>query len=168
MRRRPTAAVLLLLLLTACSAGTDADTATTTRPQGSAPAQTLAAPQDIEAAGAKALRDLGAADRLVMAAGSTWVAGLGDGRNQIGRLHGQTGKRLAKVTVPAPVCMGMDVGYGSVWAASCAPASVTRINPRTAKVEAKIPIETASLAPESSLAAAEGSVWVLTLDEPPR
>jgi hypothetical protein len=42
-----------------------------------------------------------------MAAGSPRVSGLGDGRNQIGRLHDRTGKLINTVTVPAPVCMGI-------------------------------------------------------------
>ena len=166
-RRLTIAAIVLSLLAAACSGGADRRDDTPTRPATPSPAVALA-PQDIEAAGATALRDLGAADRLAMAGGSAWVSGLGDGRDQVGRLHRQTGQVQATVTVPAPVCMGMDVGYGSLWAASCAPATITRINPKTAKVQARIPIDTASLAPESSLAAAEGAVWALTLDEPPQ
>jgi hypothetical protein len=120
---------------------------------------------------------MGAADWLVVAAGSAWVAGLGDDGEQVGQLHGQTGKVLNTVTVPSPVCMGMDVGYGSVWAATCAPASVTRIDPKTAKVQARITMDTDVLAkvvatiqvsagPISGgdIAVGGGSVWARATD----
>jgi hypothetical protein len=164
LRRLTIAAIVVSLLAAACSGGTDDGNDPATQPGASSQAEQLTAPQDIEAAGAKALHDLGAADWLAMAAGSAWVSGLGDGRNEIGRLQGQTGKLLNKVTVPAPVCMGMDVGYGSVWAATCAPATVTRINAKTGKVQARVAVDAAGLVTESSLAAGEGGVWVLADD----
>jgi virginiamycin B lyase len=159
---------LTLLLITACSGGADTDTTTATQPGTSSPAAELPAPEDIEAAGAKRLSDMGAADWMVMAAGSAWVSGLGDLLNEVGRLDGQTGKILKSVEMPGQVCMGMDVGYGSVWAASCTPPAVTRINAKTAAVQAKITIAAGGLPPESSLAAGEGAVWVLTDDPTPQ
>jgi hypothetical protein len=70
MRRLRTAAILLVLLTAACSGGTGSGSDPATQPAPASPTGQLAAPQDIEAAGATALHDLGAVDWLVMAGGS--------------------------------------------------------------------------------------------------
>jgi hypothetical protein len=157
-----TAMVLSLLRVAACS-GRARTAGTTDRETTPSPAKaSLPAPRDINAAGAKRLPDLGGADWLALAAGSAWVAGLGDGSNEVRRLDGRTGKLRGSVRVPGQVCMSMDVGFGSVWAASCGPPVVTRINPKAASVQASIAVDVGSLHNESSVAAGEGGVWVLT------
>jgi virginiamycin B lyase len=161
VRRLSITAIVLSLLVAACSGGAGtagkADSQTTPPPKA-----VLPPPRDINAAGAKRLPDLGAADWLALAAGSAWVAGLGDGSNEVGRLDGRTGKLRGSVKVPGQICMSMDIGFGSVWAASCGPPVVTRINPKTASVQASIAVNVDSLQNESSVAAGEGGVWVLT------
>jgi hypothetical protein len=157
MRRLRTVAILFVLLTAACSGGADNGNDAPT-----SPTKQLAAPQDVEAAGAKRLSDMGAADWLVVAAGVG--LGLRPGRWQAGRPAPRSNRQAPQHRHgPGAGLHGMDVGYGSVWAATCAPATVTRINAKTGKVQARIPIDTGVLAHESSLAAGEGGVWVLNL-----
>ena len=61
------------------------------------------------------------------------------------------------------VCMAMDHGFESVWAASCSyeSPSVLRIDTTTGLTTAEIPMP-ARLPAESSIGAGEGAVWVLT------
>ena len=115
--------------------------------------------QPIESAGAVAIGDLGQPDWLVVAGGSAWAAGVGTG---VGRLDGKTGKLLGSVAVPGGVCLAMDVGFDAVWVGSCGQPTMTRINPKTGKVVASIPLKVTDLREESSVAAGEGAVWVLS------
>lgn len=133
-----------------------------------APSPTVALPaaEDIEAAGATRIGDLGQPDWLILAGGSAWAAGVGAG---LGQLDGTTGKLLGSIPVSG-ICLAMDVGFDAVWVGSCGDApTITRIDPRTAKIVATIPLAAGSdLREESSLAAGEGGVWALTGDPKPK
>ncbi len=113
----------------------------------------------IEAAGATRIGDLGQPDWLQVAGGSTWAAGVGDG---VGRLDGKTGKSLGSVAVPGVVCLGMDVGFESLWVPSCGVPTLTRIDPKSGRILASIPLAVEDLREESSIGAGEGGVWVLS------
>lgn len=175
MRRATLASIGLAAIVAACGGG-----AATSGPTGPAPSATppivgspsptvatpassptiaLPAVQPIEAAGGVAIGDLGQPDWLVVAGGSAWAAGVGTG---IGRLDGKTGKLLESVAVPGGVCLAMDVGFDAVWVGSCGQPTMTRIDPRTSKVVASIPLSVSDLREESSVAAGEGGVWVLS------
>ncbi len=98
----------------------------------------------------------------MLAGGSAWAAGVGDG---VGQLDGTTGALIGSVAVPGGICLAMDVGFDSVWAGSCGSnPAVVRIDPATAKVTATIPLDAPDLHEESSLAAGEGAVWAITTD----
>jgi virginiamycin B lyase len=114
---------------------------------------------DLGDAGARRAEDVGTPDWLVVAEGSAWAAGVGDG---VGRFDGATGKLLGSVAVPGEVCLAMDVGFDSIWVGSCGEPQISRIDPRTAKVVATIELAVDDLAVESSLAAGEGGVWALS------
>jgi YVTN family beta-propeller protein len=158
--------------LMACGGSDATDNSTTASPTTTATATAAAAtttapagppePVNVETAGATKVGDLGAPDWLVVAGGSAWAAGVGDG---VGQLDGATGKLLGSVAVPGSVCLAMDVGFDSVWVGSCAAdPAIVRIDPATAKVAATIPLDIEDLAEESSLAAGEGAVWAVTSD----
>ena len=156
--------------LTACGETEDATstTAATTAAAATAAAATTTAPpgppapEDVEAAGGARIADIGEPDWLVLAAGSGWAAGVGDG---VGQLDGTTGVLLGSVAVPGQVCLAMDVGFDAVWAGSCgSEPAVLRIDPATAKATATIPLDAPDLMPESSLAAGEDAVWAITAD----
>lgn len=170
--------LLLTILAAACSltacGGSDGDTGSTTAAAPATTAVTTATaatttapdgppePVDVVESGAVAVPDLGELDWVVLAAGSSWVSGVGDG---VGQLDGTTGKLLGSVPVPGAVCLAMDVCFDAVWAGSCAEdPAVIRIDPATGKVTATIPLDIIDLAEESSLAAGAGAVWAMPAD----
>lgn len=160
-------AASLACVLAACGGGGDDDgtgSAAATSPPATAAAVTGTVPEptDIEAAGATRVPDLGEPDWLMLAGGSAWAAGVDKG---VGRLDGTTGALVGSVVVTGEICLAMDVGFESLWAASCRPTpSLTRIDPSTGKVTATIPLPSDDLASESSLAVTDTAVWVLTTD----
>ena len=57
----------------------------------------------------------------------------------------------------------MDAGYGSLWLGICtSPPSLLRVDPATGQIVATVTLPVSGLAEESSVAAAEGSVWLLS------
>ena len=61
----------------------------------------------------------------------------------------------------------MDRGFGAVWATELSNGTVLRIDPRTRKVVARIPVAVAggrSVHPDAFVAAGAGAVWVLAGD----
>jgi virginiamycin B lyase len=91
---------------------------------------------------------------MVIARGQPWVAGLGDG---IGILD-DAGRLKASIDVAQ--CEAMDVGFGAVWTASCAPAGIIRIDARSHKVD-RLDFEVPIADSEASVGAGEGAVWVV-------
>jgi streptogramin lyase len=55
----------------------------------------------------------------------------------------------------------MDVGFGAIWAASCATSTINRIDATTGVLQAEIPVDAGTFVNDSSVAAGEGGVWVL-------
>jgi virginiamycin B lyase len=94
---------------------------------------------------------------MVVGGGSVWVSGLCKG---VGRLDPVNGATLPCAVIPAEPCGAMDVGFGSIWTATCETAGVARIDPATSAIT-MIPLSDSITDPESSIGAGENGVWVL-------
>ncbi len=99
----------------------------------------------------------GSADFFVAEGAAVWVTN----RGRIEKFDINHDGPVATVAVPSP-CGVMALGFGSVWVANCADASVHRVDLRTLSVTAVIPTGPADPEGELSLAAGAGSVWVLS------
>jgi virginiamycin B lyase len=130
-------------------------------PTASPPAPTatsLVAARSMDEVGASRLAMT--VDWMVAVHGFVWAAG----EPGIERLNGRTGSVLGTIPVPDGVCLGFDVGFGDIWAAGPPVGSpaLLRIDEVTGKLVASIPLRVPSLQCESSVAAGEGAVWVLS------
>lgn len=93
----------------------------------------------------------GFADFLAVDGDTVWVTNAGRVEQW------STGGKLATVEMPQP-CGTMAMAFGSLWVANCKGGEVYRIDPKTAKVIATIPV---GLGPsgELNVVAGAGSVW---------
>lgn len=162
------AVVALLVVLAGCTSSNDpAQTPAAAGSPSSAPGtpssaavDSLPAPQDVTTFdGVREIEARPFADWVALAGDSAWVANVGKG---IGRYDIATGRERVSVPTGTEICLGMDVGFGSLWAGSCASARVARVDPRTGKVSAWIDLPFDAIAEESSIAAGEGGVFVLS------
>ena len=174
MRVRTGSAVVACLLLAACAEETPdeqvstetvapASPSTTSDPSPSDSEQLDLPPvEDVVAAGSTEIRVPGEPDWLVLAGGSAWAATDG-----VTRLDGRTGQPMGTIRTDGFVCVGMDTGFGSVWATVCNNASsILRIDPATAEVLEAIPLPPGTqVNPESTLSAGEGAVWAVASDQ---
>lgn len=133
-------------------------------PPPGAPAPTAATPAlpaaaDVLTRGAVVIKATPNPDWAVATPGGVWVSGVDPGLKRYDVL---TGEPTGEVPIYS-VCMAMDHGFESVWAASCSyeSPSVLRIDTTTGRTTAEIPMP-ARLPAESSIGAGEGAVWVLT------
>src|SRR5262249_34551601 len=91
--------------------------------------------------------------------GSLWIPACGD--HALVRANLQTGKREATIAAaPADSEGCIAVGAGSIWLASDAKGVLSRIDPNTNSVIAKIAIPSGSYCPVF----ADGSVWVTSTE----
>lgn len=111
---------------------------------------------DIVEAGATRISQAGEPDWVALAGGSAWFAV----RSGIRQLDATSGASRDLVPV-LDICLGMDVGFGSLWAGDCGSGNLARIDPATASVTAKIPIR-GGLVEEGSVGAGEGGLWLVT------
>jgi YVTN family beta-propeller protein len=110
-------------------------------------------------AGATQLDVPGGRDWLILAGGSAWAASDG-----VDRLDGSTGEVRRSLSLPGPTCLAMDAGYGAVWVGVCGTPMLMRVDARTARITAKVPLEVSDLLEESSVAAGAAGVWALSAD----
>ena len=175
-RPRPHGQRASVVILTACLAGagcagsaTPGDASATRQDTSVAASTTPTRPwTDITAAGATTLA-IPDADWLQVTKEHVWTTLGAPGGGRIQQLDAHTGKEQGSIFSPdADTCTAMDVGFGSLWAAVCHPteASVVRIDPRSGKVLARVPLKGRLIQEEGSVGAAEGYVWVVTA--PPR
>ena len=161
-----------VVILTACLAGSGCAgsatpndvSATQPDPPASYTSTSTRPWTDITAAGATTL-DIGDADWLQVTKAHVWTTLGTPGGGTIQQLDAVTGEeQRSTFTRGADTCTAMDVGFGSLWAAVCDPTqgSVVRIDPASGKVLARVPLKGKLIQEEGSVAAAEGSVWVVT------
>jgi virginiamycin B lyase len=118
-------------------------------------------PGTIEAAGATHIDLSGEPDWVTLAGGSAWVAVVGGVR----KVDGSTGEVDGLVPVDDVICLAMDVGFESVWAGACETHRLIRIEPKTGLLftpPIDLPIQ--AIQGESSIAAGEGGVWLVSVD----
>jgi virginiamycin B lyase len=152
-------AAVVALWAVGCAAGTP--TSAAAGGSTASPAGALPAPRDVGAVGGSSMKALGEPDWALGVGGGVWVAGVGTG---LRRYDAATGATTDEQMLDW-VCLGMDQGFGSVWAASCsfeAPV-LARLDPLSGAVRARIALP-APPAQESSVGAGEGAVWLLTSD----
>jgi virginiamycin B lyase len=124
-------------------------------PAGSGP------PQTIEAAGATRIDISGDPDWVALAGGSAWVAVVGGVR----KVDGASGKVDGIVPIDDVVCLAMDVGFDSVWAGACQTHRLIRIVPTSGLLfTPPIDLPIRGIQAESSIAAGEGGVWLVSVD----
>jgi YVTN family beta-propeller protein len=155
-------AALLGLPATACGA-TPESGPPPAAPTSTAEPDALPVPRDVTASGATAIAASPDPDWVVATAGGVWVSGVGPG---LQRYDATTGAVTGELSIYS-VCSAMDQGFGSVWAMSCDFSSpkLVRIDATTGAATAEIPMP-ARLPAESSVAAGEGAVWLLTSGSP--
>ncbi len=102
-----------------------------------------------------------AADWIQVVAGSAWTT---LASSATVRLSPEDGRETARIPTAAQSCLSMDRAFSSVWVGICTgPATILRIDPRTANVLASIRLTGRLLVPEGSVGAGLGSVWAVTM-----
>jgi virginiamycin B lyase len=142
-------------LAAACGGGQHRTTPRAATDRGAAIAEI-----NIEQAGAERLRITG--DWLAAGVGGIWLSG----RRAIYRLDPTSGRRRASIAVRQEPCEATDVGFGSVWTATCGIRGLARIDPATNRVSRRIKLPIPQeLDGEGSIGAGARGVW-LVIDGP--
>jgi streptogramin lyase len=130
----------------------------------SAATNTAATTEPAPAPKRASLKQLGAGkihvygDWLAAGEGAVWLSGA----SEIQRLDPHSGQKVATIPVPARPCEASDVGFGSLWTATCGRTGLARIDPATNRVADQIRLKVpASLDGEGSIGAGEGGVWLV-------
>ena len=146
-------AVIAVSLLTACSSAT-------LPPNAAA----LPAERDIETTGGLKITATPSPDWALDSGGQLWVAGVEPG---LARYDAATGQRQGGLSIQ-DVCLAMDIGFGSLWAASCTPdrPTLNRVDLNSGRLIASVELPDGGPAEESSVGAGEGGVWVLSNGAP--
>ncbi|HWZ44932.1 MAG TPA: hypothetical protein VNW97_15765 [Candidatus Saccharimonadales bacterium] len=98
-------------------------------------------------------------DWIAITRGAVWVAN--DQLKAVHRIDRSRNREVAKISLAAEPCSGLAVGFGSLWVPLCGePASLARIDLRTNKITALLPIGPADS--EGSIAASRDSIWMVT------
>jgi streptogramin lyase len=95
-------------------------------------------------------------DWITLVHGIAWVANVGHGVGRFGR----DGRPLGVVRTKSDVCLAMDQGLGSVWAADCDAGQLVRMDARTGALQKRIELGFTPPA-ESSLAVGPEGVFLL-------
>ena len=115
----------------------------------------------IESLGATRIDVSGQPDWLALTGGSVWAAVVGG----IRKIDATTGKVDGLVPIDDAVCLAMDVGFDSLWAGGCDKHQLHRIVPSSGlPFTPPIDLPIAAIQFESSIAAGEGGVWVVSTD----
>jgi virginiamycin B lyase len=118
-------------------------------------------PVPIESLGATRIDVTGQPDWLAIAGGSVWAAVVGG----IRKIDAATGKVDGLVPVDDAICLAMDVGFDSLWAGGCDKHQLHRIVPSSGlPFTPPIDLPIAAIQFESSIAAGEGGIWVISTD----
>jgi streptogramin lyase len=115
----------------------------------------------IEAAGATRIDVTGEPDWLALAGGNAWTAVVGG----IRKIDATTGKVDGLVPIDDVICLAMDVGFDSLWAGGCDKHQLHRIVPSSGlPFTPPIDLPITAIVEESSIAAGEGGVWIVSRD----
>ena len=113
---------------------------------------------DIEQAGATKIAAPG--DWLAAGAGGVWLSD--PPTRVIRRLDPDSGATTAMIRVSQAPCEATDVGFGSLWTATCGTPGLARIDPATNKIDGFVRLAVpSSLGGEGSVGAGAGGVWLV-------
>lgn len=96
-------------------------------------------------------------DWMAVTDGAVWVTI--DARNSVVRLNAKTNRWDGSVAVAKP-CSGLATAFGSLWVPSCGDHVLVRVDLKTRRVVARIPVGPADS--EGGIATGAGSVWMVT------
>ena len=96
-------------------------------------------------------------DFLTVDGNDVWVTNIG----KVQKLSIKSKIPILSVDIPDP-CGASVIGKGSLWLASCKDRSIYRIDHKTGKIIAIVPINISDPDGEISLAFGAGSLWILT------
>ena len=118
-------------------------------------------PVPIESLGAIRIGVTGEPDWIALAGGAAYTAVVGGLR----KIDAATGKVDGLVPIDDVICLALDVGFDSLWAGGCDKHQLHRIVPTsglpfTPPIDLPIP----AIREESSIAAGEGGVWIVSSD----
>jgi YVTN family beta-propeller protein len=154
----PTAAVTLVI------GGCGSDGATPDGGTGATGTTTSAAPlpdsEDVTALDTLTLDAQPFPDFALAVDGTVWISGIDPGIVGYDAVTGDV--RLSVETDDIP--LAMEQGFGALWAGEGAGAeigTVVRVNTGAGTVEARVPLPSPGLRPESSLAVTDDAVWAL-------
>ncbi len=97
----------------------------------------------------------GSPDWMVVTDDAVWVTSASV--NHVVRLDAKTNQPTAIVTVSKP-CSGLAAGFGSIWVPSCGSHALDRVDAKSGKIQAEIPVGPADS--EGGVAAGAGSIWL--------
>ena len=126
------------------------------------PTPALPAAVNLAQTGATKIDASPAPDFIILGTTYAFVTDVGNG---IGRFDLRTGALVDSLEIPGTSCEGLDVGFGSVWSATCSP-KLARIDETTGHVTL-IDLPDRGWDTESSVGAGEGAIWI-TVGQPNR
>jgi len=104
---------------------------------------------------------------IASAAKPDWLFFSGDlfapGAGGIERINIKTNKKAESIGGLSNPCGGMASGFGSLWAPICGTSSIARIDAKSFKVTATMPVGVSTVA--GVIAASADSIWMLTDDK---
>ena len=81
-------------------------------------------------------------------------------KNTVARLDSKKNKPADPITVGDKPCSGLTIGFGSLWVPNCGDQSVSRVDLKSGKITATIPIGIGNS--EGYIASGAGSIWLMT------
>ncbi len=116
------------------------------------PLLALAASPALAAPVEKVIQVPGFADFLAVDGKTVWTTNRGRVEQW------STAKKLAEVAMPRP-CGGMAIAAGALWVADCQQLAVNRVDLKTAKITASIPVAMTKYG-ERNVVAGAGAIWI--------
>jgi YVTN family beta-propeller protein len=134
--------------------------ATTVAPATSTTVAALPDPLDVaDIAGVQAITAEPFPDWVTIADGAAWVANVGSG---VVGYDLTTAAPIFDVPTGVEICLAMDSSPGSLWVGACDTTTLYRVNTADGVIAATILLPFDSIAEESSIAANDDSVWVMS------
>src|SRR5215469_9468940 len=90
---------------------------------------------------------------------SVWISNYP--KDSVTRIDAKENKVAATVVTGKQPCSGLAIGFGSLWAPGCGDKTLGRIDLKSGKLTATIPVGVADS--EGGIAAGAGSIWLLTV-----
>jgi len=95
---------------------------------------------------------------VVVVAGSVWVSSASGEAGVVIRVDSETNRLVDRIPVPVDSPTNLAFGHGSVWITSAGHSTVSRVDPETGKVVAKIEVGRGAV--DIASGESSGEVWV--------